>query len=115
MDSRIDNLPPGSDGIVLLPYFLGEKTPLHDPVARGTIFGLDPHHSRYHLFKAVLESVAYGFRHHFEVLAERKLPIRRVFASDGGAPSGEAGRCCASRRFSCQCRLRFYDERSLGG
>ena len=87
LDRRIDNLPPGSDGIVLLPYFLGEKTPLHDPTARGTIFGLDLHHGRDHLFKAVLESVVYGFRHHFEVLAERKLPIHRVFASDGGAQS----------------------------
>jgi xylulokinase len=88
LDQKIAGIPPGSDGLVLLPYFLGEKTPLHDPSARGTLFGLDLHHDRNHVYKAILESVAFGFRHHLDVLAERKLPVARVLASDGGARSG---------------------------
>lgn len=86
-DDLATPLPPGADGLVLLPYFLGEKTPLHDPYARGTIVGLGLHHHRQHLYRAILEAVAYGFRHHADVLAERGLPIRRVLASDGGASS----------------------------
>ena len=87
LDGQAAPLPPGSDGLVVLPYFLGEKTPLHDPYARGTIVGLGLHHGRHHLFRAVLEAVAYGFRHHVDVLSERGLPVQRVLASDGGAAS----------------------------
>ncbi|MEJ2356649.1 MAG: FGGY-family carbohydrate kinase [Deinococcales bacterium] len=87
LDELAAGLDAGSDGLVLLPYFLGEKTPLHDPAARGTLLGLDLHHTRHHLYRAALESVAYGFRHHVDVLAELGLPIRRVLAADGGARS----------------------------
>jgi xylulokinase len=87
LDAQAARIPAGSDGLVVLPYFLGEKTPLHDPDARGTILGLGLHHTRHHLYRAVLEAVAYGFRHHVDVLAERGLAIRRVLASDGGARS----------------------------
>lgn len=87
LDERAKDLPAGSGGLVLLPYFLGEKTPLHDPLARGTLVGLGLHHGREHVFRAVLEAVVYGFRHHVDVLAERGLPVTRVLASDGGAAS----------------------------
>ena len=63
----------GADGIVMLPYLLGEKTPLNDPLARGALVGLQLGHTRGHLFRAVLESFAYGVRHHLEVLAEHGL------------------------------------------
>jgi xylulokinase len=87
LDDAAADLAPGSDGLVVLPYFLGEKTPLHDPHARGTIVGLGLHHERRHVYRAVLEAVAFGFRHHVDVLADRGLPVRRVLASDGGAAS----------------------------
>ncbi|MBX3141139.1 MAG: FGGY-family carbohydrate kinase [Trueperaceae bacterium] len=87
LDEQAAALPPGSDGLVLLPYFLGEKTPLHDTFARGTIVGLGLNHGRHHLFRAVLEGVAYGFRHHVDVLQELSLTPARILASDGGAAS----------------------------
>ena len=87
LDEAAADVPAGADGIVVLPYFLGEKTPIHDPHARGTIVGLDLHHERRHLFRAVLEAVAFGFRHHVDVLEERGLAVHRVLASDGGAAS----------------------------
>lgn len=87
LDEQAATLPPGSDGLVLLPYFLGEKTPLHDTFARGTVVGLGLNHSRHHLFRAVLEAVAYGFKHHVEVLDELSLTPTKVLASDGGAAS----------------------------
>ena len=58
MDEAALALPPGSDGLVVLPYFLGEKTPLMDPEARGLILGLMLHHSKHHIFRAMLEAVA---------------------------------------------------------
>ncbi len=87
LDRRAADVPPGADGVVLLPYFLGEKTPLHDPHARGTIVGLGLHHTRAHLWRAALEGVVFGFRHHVEVFREMGLGVNRVFACDGGAAS----------------------------
>jgi xylulokinase len=89
--ARLDRLaaevPPGADGLLLLPYFLGEKTPIHDPYARGTLVGLGLHHTIGHIWRAALEAVAFGFRHHLEVFEELGQSVRRVVASDGGAAS----------------------------
>lgn len=87
LDDAAAGIEPGADGLVVLPYFLGEKTPLHDPAARGTVIGLDLHHGRHHLYRAMLEAVAYGFRHHVDILHESGLEVRRVLAADGGARS----------------------------
>lgn len=87
MDRRAAQLPPGADGLIILPYFLGEKTPLFDPQARGVMFGLTLSHTREHLFRAVLESVIYGFRHHVDVLAGAGYVPTRVLATNGGAKS----------------------------
>lgn len=80
-------LPPGSDGLILLPYFLGEKTPIFDVKARGVFFGLNLSHTRAHMFRAVLEAVAFGFLHHVETLREGGCEVKRVFLSNGGARS----------------------------
>ncbi|MDA8193493.1 MAG: FGGY family carbohydrate kinase [Thermaerobacter sp.] len=87
LDRQAAEIPPGSDGLVILPYFLGEKTPILNPSARGMVFGLMLHHTDAHLFRAVLESVIYGFRHHVDVIAEAGYSINRVFATNGGAKS----------------------------
>jgi xylulokinase len=87
MDRLAATVAPGSDGVVLLPYFLGEKSPIQDPLARGTITGLSLSHGPAHLWRAALESAGYGFRHHIEVFRELGYPIRRLLASDGGSQS----------------------------
>jgi xylulokinase len=87
LDRLAADVPAGSEGVVLLPYFLGEKTPLHDPHARGTLVGLGLHHKLAHVWRAALEGVIFGFRHHVEVFREMGLSVRRVFACDGGAAS----------------------------
>lgn len=61
--------PPGADGLLLLPYFAGERTPILDPNARGTIIGLTLSHNRGHLYRAALEGTALGARHNLEVMA----------------------------------------------
>jgi xylulokinase len=87
LDRLAAEIPPGSEGVVLLPYFLGEKTPLHDPYARGTLVGLGLHHGLPHIWRAALEGVIFGFRHHVKVFAENGLSVTRIFACDGGAAS----------------------------
>jgi xylulokinase len=87
LDKLAAEVSAGSDGVLCLPYFLGEKTPIQDPLARGTFTGLSLGHGPGHLWRALLEAVAYGFRHHIEVFAELGYAPKRFFASDGGSQS----------------------------
>ncbi len=87
LDAEGSSTPCGSDGLVLLPYFLGEKTPIHDPLARGVLFGLTLSHTRGHIYRAILEGIAYGFQHHLAVLAERNLRAEKARVTNGGARS----------------------------
>ncbi|MBW6395887.1 FGGY-family carbohydrate kinase [Thermus sp. SYSU G05001] len=87
LDQEAEAVPAGAQGLVVLPYFLGEKTPIHDPEARGTVVGLTLTHTPAHLWRALLEAVAYAFRHHVEVLEARGHRVERLFVMDGGARS----------------------------
>jgi xylulokinase len=87
LDGLAAATPPGAAGLVALPYALGEKTPIHDPQARGVFMGLGLHHQAGHLWRALLEAVALGFRHHIEVARQVGYPVTRIVASDGGAQS----------------------------
>ncbi|HET9660734.1 MAG TPA: FGGY family carbohydrate kinase [Thermomicrobiales bacterium] len=87
LDREAAVIPAGSDGVTILPYFLGEKTPIMDLQARGVIFGLDLSHTRAHLFRATLEAVMYGFRHHVDVLKDAGLHPNRFLATNGGVSS----------------------------
>jgi len=88
LDSEAIKTPPGSDGLVVLPYFMGERTPIWDPAARGTIIGLTLYHTRGHIFRALLESTGYALRHHLEIIRELNINIKRIVAVNGGARSG---------------------------
>ncbi|KUI31788.1 carbohydrate kinase [Mycobacterium sp. IS-1496] len=77
----------GAAEILCLPYFLGEKSPLHDPDLRGAFVGLDLAHTRADMYRSVLEAIAFGFRHHTEVFAEIGVPLRRAMVTNGGSRS----------------------------
>ena len=79
-----EKIPAGSEGLVVLPYFSGERTPINDPRARGVIFGLTLAHSRGHLFHAVLEGIGYGIKHHLAVLKDMDATPREIIAVGGG-------------------------------
>ncbi|QCI67109.1 FGGY-family carbohydrate kinase [Phreatobacter stygius] len=87
LDRLAEARPAGADGITVLPYFLGEKTPIHDPSARGLIEGLTLSHDLGHLWRALLEAYAYAIAHHVEVLRDLGHRTERFIASDGGAQS----------------------------
>lgn len=82
------DVPPGSEGLLFLPYLTGERTPYPDPLARGAFVGLTVRHTRAHLTRAVLEGVAFGLRDSFELMKNAGLPaITQVRASGGGVKS----------------------------
>ena len=68
----------------MLPYFSGERTPIHDPHAKGVLFGLDLTHTRADVYRALLESIAYGTRHIAETYAETGQAPSRIEAVGGG-------------------------------
>ena len=76
--------PKGARGLIVLPYFSGERTPIHDPRARGVIFGLDLTHSRGDIYRAALEGIACATRHITETYAEAGAVPRRLRAVGGG-------------------------------
>lgn len=82
------SVPAGSDGLVVLPYFAGERTPIFDAQARGVVAGLSLRHSRGHLFRAVYEGIAFGIRQIVEFLDGDDTPIERLVAVGGGTQGG---------------------------
>ncbi len=86
---QAESIPPGAGGLLVLPYFSGERTPINDTKARGVIAGLTLAHTRAHLFRAVLESVAYGIRHNIDTFNAMGAPVKRVVAVGGGTQSRE--------------------------
>lgn len=77
--------PPGANGLLMLPYFAGERSPVADPSARGVVAGLTLSHTRGDLYRAALEAAAFGVRHHLETFEAAGLSIRRAVAVGGGA------------------------------
>ncbi|QEU96778.1 sugar kinase [Streptomyces kanamyceticus] len=85
LTSEAGELPPGAEGLVMLPYFAGERTPLFDPDARGLVHGLTLRHGRGHLYRAALEATAYGVRHNLAAMRETGAAAERLVAVGGGA------------------------------
>jgi xylulokinase len=84
MMEGIDEIPPGSDGLITLPYFAGERTPINDPLAKGVLFGLKLSHTRRHMYRSALEGVGYSINQHFKVFAENRLAINKIMVVGGG-------------------------------
>ncbi|CAM00283.1 xylulokinase [Saccharopolyspora erythraea NRRL 2338] len=80
--------PAGSRGLLLLPYFAGERTPIFDPDARGILAGLTTSHGRGELYRAALEGIAYGVRHNLEAMSEAGGTAGRLVAVGGGTQGG---------------------------
>lgn len=74
----------GSDGLLLLPYFSGERTPIFDPAARGAWVGLTLGHGPGHLYRSALEGIGFGIRHNIEAMASLGAPPSRLVAVGGG-------------------------------
>jgi xylulokinase len=81
------DVPPGSEGLLFLPYLSGERTPHMNPEAEGAFFGLKLCHSRGHLVRAAMEGVAYSLKDSLCILEQMGIRADRIIASGGGAAS----------------------------
>ena len=87
LESEASSVDAGSDGLLCLPYFQGERTPVWDTDARGVFLGLGLHHGRGHLWRALLEGIALGFVDCQEILESSGVRLRGVVAANGGGKS----------------------------
>jgi xylulokinase len=82
-----ENIPAGSEGLIVLPYFSGERMPIKDPNARGVFFGLNLSHSRGHIIKAALEGIGYGLSQNLELMRGMGCSLDSITAVGGGTKS----------------------------
>ncbi len=87
LENEARQTPAGAEGLIFLPYLMGERTPIWDPDARGVFFGLSAKHRRGHMYRAVLEGVAYAFRQIMEILSQLGSPVAEIVMINGGARS----------------------------
>lgn len=80
----IKEVPIGSNGIVVLPYFAGERTPINDSKAKGMILGLNLSHTRKDISRAIFESICFSIKQHFDILSELGVPINNIMVTGGG-------------------------------
>ncbi len=80
-------MPAGADGLLWLPYLMGERTPHLDPHARAALAGLTAGHTRAHIVRAILEGVAFSLRDTFEIFKEMNAPVNAIRLGGGGARS----------------------------
>jgi FGGY-family pentulose kinase len=87
LDAKAATVAAGSDGLICLDYWQGNRCPLKDPRARGTIWGLTLSHGPGHVLRSIYEATAYGTRHILEDLEDHGFKVGRLFAGGGGVKS----------------------------
>ena len=95
MEQEASRVPAGAGGLVCLPYWAGERTPVNDPRAAGLFFGFHTGHTRAHMVRAALEGICFSILSNVEILKQHGLPIRRVLAAGGGTKNGLWMQCLA--------------------
>jgi len=81
------DIPPGSEGLVINPYFQGSRTPFADSHARAIIWGLSLRHTQAHVYHALQESICYGLAHCLRTMAEHDYHVERLVACGGALKS----------------------------
>lgn len=87
MDQEAEKSEPGCDGLIYLPYLMGERTPHLDPDAKGVFFGLSAKHDKRQMIRAVMEGVVFSLKDCLEIIKEMNIPVSEVRASGGGGKS----------------------------
>ena len=87
LTSSAETVPPGSEGLIFLPYLSGERTPHPDPHARGCFIGLSVRHEKRHLTRSVLEGVSFGLNDSLELMRDLGVNPKKIVLSGGGARS----------------------------
>lgn len=79
--------PIGSNGLITLPYFSGERTPIHHANAKGMIFGLALHHTSADIYRSIVEGIAFSIRHNIDEMRRLNTSIKRALIVGGGVKS----------------------------
>lgn len=87
LNERAAKLAPGSDGIVVLEHWQGNRTPWTDPTSRGVIRGLTLSHTPAHLYRAIMEGIAYGTQVIIELMERHGFAIDEIIACGGATMS----------------------------
>ena len=87
LDKEAEKLQIGADGLIFLPYLMGERSPILDSDARGVFFGLSGVHTKYHMLRAVLEGVIYSQRQNLDLLRKMEVAPTEMLACGGGGTS----------------------------
>lgn len=88
LDMEAESIKPGSEGLIVLPYLMGERTPIWDVHARGVVFGMSLCHTKAHLARAFMESVSYALYDSFRLIKETGKKINYpIVLNEGGARS----------------------------
>lgn len=85
LEEGAGKISPGSDGLIMLPQLIGGIAPEWDVYRRGVIFGISRSHGPFHIYRAILEGVAYAFRYILEIALETGAEIKSIVAVNGGA------------------------------
>ncbi|WP_286934040.1 FGGY-family carbohydrate kinase, partial [Aminobacterium sp. UBA4834] len=85
LELQSQDVPAGSDGLVFLPYMMGERSPIWDSSARGTLMGLSLYHGKGHIYRACMEGVAYALRHNMESILGTSVKLDPEMVLVGGA------------------------------
>lgn len=89
LSKLLNDSPPGANGLISLPYFEGERTPIYDPKAKGIIFGLSLRHKRADIYRSILEGISFGIRHIIDSLLENGAKPKRFIGVAGGTKNKE--------------------------
>jgi xylulokinase len=85
---RAATIPVGSEGLITVPYFMGERTPIWNPIARGIVFGMSLAHTRDHMLRSFLEGAALALKHNFELIQASNIKMNfPIVMGEGGAQS----------------------------
>lgn len=109
MDKAAEKVPVGADGLIYLPYLMGERTPHRNPDCRGVFFGLSATHGRAEMIRAVLEGVAFSLCDAFSIIRELGVKVDFVRVAGGGAKSALWKQIIADC-FDCELRTLATDE-----
>jgi xylulokinase len=87
MDEQASLVPPGANGLIYLPYLMGERTPHLDAYARGVFFGISAKHNKRDFLRSVMEGVVYALTDCLDIIRGMGVEISEVRASGGGGKS----------------------------
>lgn len=84
LTEKAESSPPGANGLITLPYFSGERTPINDSQARGIMFGLTISHKLGDVYRSILEGIAYSINHNIKKMEKCGIESKKIIAVGGG-------------------------------